>query len=181
MTLMSYGRATPTQMDMLCLAGGVFRRRDITTDASDDDRIQSMRVARAKLVRKTGADFGYDLQSWHTYLLSHDDDDSFGYRHSYAWSTVRNAIQRFIRDPDRRRLLSIIEAKFPPEPGKEWDSPIELPPPLPWKEAEKILRQAIPPSHESFTREGAPPCPQCGQPLRTPNAKQCFRCGADWH
>ena len=25
------------------------------------------------------------------------------------------------------------------------------------------------------------PCPQCGQPLRTPRAKQCLRCGADWH
>ena len=25
------------------------------------------------------------------------------------------------------------------------------------------------------------PCPYCGEPLRTPNAKQCFRCGEDWH
>lgn len=25
------------------------------------------------------------------------------------------------------------------------------------------------------------PCPKCGQPLRTPLAKQCFHCGANWH
>lgn len=25
------------------------------------------------------------------------------------------------------------------------------------------------------------PCPQCGKPLRSNQAKQCFECGADWH
>jgi hypothetical protein len=29
-------------------------------------------------------------------------------------------------------------------------------------------------------RQG-PPCPQCGHPLRTQHAKQCFECGFDWH
>ncbi len=28
---------------------------------------------------------------------------------------------------------------------------------------------------------GAPSCPQCGGPLRTDEAQQCFLCGADWH
>jgi hypothetical protein len=26
-----------------------------------------------------------------------------------------------------------------------------------------------------------PPCPYCGQPLPTAQAKQCGQCGADWH
>lgn len=26
-----------------------------------------------------------------------------------------------------------------------------------------------------------PPCPECGEPLRTELAKQCLACGADWH
>lgn len=26
-----------------------------------------------------------------------------------------------------------------------------------------------------------PPCPKCHKLLRTPNARQCFRCGAEWH
>lgn len=26
-----------------------------------------------------------------------------------------------------------------------------------------------------------PPCPECGKPLRSAKASQCFHCGADWH
>jgi hypothetical protein len=34
-----------------------------------------------------------------------------------------------------------------------------------------------------FGREKAPgpPCPYCGEPLRTPRARQCRFCGRDWH
>jgi hypothetical protein len=30
-------------------------------------------------------------------------------------------------------------------------------------------------------RRAGPPCPYCGQPLRTAQARQCFGCGMDWH
>lgn len=30
-------------------------------------------------------------------------------------------------------------------------------------------------------RRQGPPCPYCGQPLRTNLAKQCFHCGRSWH
>ena len=30
-------------------------------------------------------------------------------------------------------------------------------------------------------RRKGPPCPKCGEPLRTEKAKQCLKCGADWH
>jgi len=26
-----------------------------------------------------------------------------------------------------------------------------------------------------------PPCPSCGEPVATSMAKQCLKCGADWH
>jgi hypothetical protein len=36
--------------------------------------------------------------------------------------------------------------------------------------------------HRKFCREPCTtPCPQCGKTLRTPKAKQCRFCGADWH
>ncbi len=29
--------------------------------------------------------------------------------------------------------------------------------------------------------ETGPPCPYCGEPLRTERAQQCLSCGMDWH
>jgi hypothetical protein len=30
-------------------------------------------------------------------------------------------------------------------------------------------------------RSGGAPCPYCGAPLRTERARQCVKCGMDWH
>ncbi len=35
--------------------------------------------------------------------------------------------------------------------------------------------------HFRTPEETGTPCPYCGKALRTPNAKQCFSCGEDWH
>jgi len=43
--------------------------------------------------------------------------------------------------------------------------------------AKQIVAQRI----EFKTQTPRPPCPYCGQPLRTMLAKQCLECGMDWH
>ncbi|MEM7245448.1 MAG: hypothetical protein AAF533_08890 [Acidobacteriota bacterium] len=36
-------------------------------------------------------------------------------------------------------------------------------------------------SHGVHEADPVTPCPYCGEPLRTPKAKQCPHCKADWH
>lgn len=36
-------------------------------------------------------------------------------------------------------------------------------------------------SFRSWDKECTTPCPFCGEPLRTPRARQCRHCGRDWH
>lgn len=51
----------------------------------------------------------------------------------------------------------------------------------------ELVEKAYDPSKESedslaqLVDLGNPPCPKCGKELKSPNAKQCFACGHDWH
>ena len=47
--------------------------------------------------------------------------------------------------------------------------------------AEKMKRDHSERQTNAPKNNQGPPCPKCGQPLRTARAQQCFQCGAKWH
>jgi hypothetical protein len=110
MTIPNWGRITPAQGFMLRLAGHVLQRYVVPpgTVEPDEERLRSMKAGKKSLCSLTGEDFGYDLARWHEWLLANDD---VGYKHPYAWRTVRPAIERAIADPDRIRLAGLLEAE----------------------------------------------------------------------
>ena len=109
MTIPNWGRITPSQGFMLMLAGHVLRRHFVepVTVEPDDERLESMKQGRDRLCSLTGQDFGYDLARWHELLIGNDEE--WGYRHPYAWKTVRRAIEKAMDDPDRIRLVKLLE------------------------------------------------------------------------
>jgi hypothetical protein len=108
MTIPNWGRLTPSQMDMLMLAGHVIHRHPVSpsTVEPDEARLRAMAMGRARLRLLTGQDFGYDLRRWHEYLLA---DEDTGYRHPYAWGVVRPAVEEALADPNRERLVARLE------------------------------------------------------------------------
>jgi hypothetical protein len=50
--------------------------------------------------------------------------------------------------------------------------------PLGWAKSWVIHKDG---PHREYGDTDAPPCPYCGNQLRTRLAKQCVECGADWH
>lgn len=190
------------------LAGHVLRRYPVPsgTVEPDEDRLKAMRQGRENLRRLTRQDFGYDLARWHAHLLGNNE---WGYRHPYGWRIVRPAIEQALTDPDRVRLVKLLEADSShPAPGADRRPCCD--PITPALEAElvglmqngrtveaiKRLRAATaaPLSDckawidERLQRLGGVPrqwtghlCPYCGKPLRTDQARQCFECGMDWH
>jgi hypothetical protein len=110
MTVPYWGRITPTQHDMLMMAGHVVSRSAHKPPGvpPDEDRLAAMRTGREGLRRRTGRDRGYDLGAWHELLMGSEGDE-WGYRHPWSWARVRAAVERAIDDPDRSRLVMLLE------------------------------------------------------------------------
>ena len=102
-----YGRVTPSQMCMLCLGGEVLVWSG-NVAPTDRDRLDRMKEARRLLKLQTKRDFGYDLAAWHHFLLS-DDELSEEYTFDYAWDAVRPRIEELLDDPNRLRLVRLLE------------------------------------------------------------------------
>ena len=108
MTIPHWGRITPSQGYILMLAGHVISglQPEFGAVEPDERRLDAMRAGYAGLCRLTGRDHGYDLAKWHQALMAGNDE--FGYRHPYAWRTVRKAIETDINDSDRMRLVRLL-------------------------------------------------------------------------
>ena len=107
MTVRHYGRVTPLQMCMLCLGGEVLVWSG-RVSPTDRDRLGRMKEAHRLIMQQTGRDFGYDLAAWHHFLLN-DDELSEEYTFDYAWDAVRPRIEELFDDPDRLRLVRLLE------------------------------------------------------------------------
>jgi hypothetical protein len=109
MTVRGYGRVTPLQMDMLNLGGEVLSPGG-TVPPTDGDRLNVMKEARQTLAQRTGRDFGFDLPAWHQFLLN-DDKLSEEYTFDYAWKAVKRRIDELLDDPDRLRLVRLLQER----------------------------------------------------------------------
>jgi hypothetical protein len=96
---------------------------------------------------------------------------------SQDWTTV----ETFELAPQghglRQGLAGWIKGDFECEPAAPQRSPEEIEAFRKQSQDERILRK-----RQDITRRtaGGPPCPYCGKPLRSAQAKQCFQCGRSW-
>ncbi len=107
MTVPKYGRVTPLQADMLGLGGEVAHWPMGQT--TDDQRTSQMIASRENLRALTGRDFGYDLAAWHDYLMN-SEEHAEEYTFPYAWAAVQRKILDLFQDPNRIRLVGMLEA-----------------------------------------------------------------------
>ena len=64
----------------------------------------------ARCSRNKLDDFGFDLSAWHHFLLN-DDKLLEGYTLDYAWEDVKERIEESLNDPDRLRLVRLLETQ----------------------------------------------------------------------
>ena len=98
MTLRSFGRATPVQMDMLALVGYKFAQRDMKQATTRNARKRTMMLGLRALQRVTEEDFGYDAAMWREFLI--ESGEALGYTHPYAFSSVDRAVLAALEAPD---------------------------------------------------------------------------------
>lgn len=108
MTLHSFGKAVPIQMDLLQLVGYEAAGRDMRPASGGNARKRTMREGLHSLRHATGVDFGYDAAAWRDYLIEHAN--TTGYTHPYAFSNVDSAVVAAIADPKVLAALAELSA-----------------------------------------------------------------------
>lgn len=111
MTIRGFGRITPLQGNVLCLAGLVLTQGG-ERRVPDEVRLRSMRAALGRLRRQTSADFGYCLARWHAFLQAREPFRQ-EYQHPYGWRTTSRRVEALIEDPERLRLVALLESEDP--------------------------------------------------------------------
>lgn len=120
MTIHGYGRVMPLQLDMLCL-GGDSRLWVGRVPLTDCKRLARMKEAHKMLKLYSGRDLGYDLAAWHHFLMS-DRQLRKEYTFHYAWRPVRRRVEELLDDPDRLRLVQLLEEEGDPVAAAESES-----------------------------------------------------------
>ena len=107
MTLPRFGRILPLQGDVLRLAGYVLSRSASVNvvPESDEERIKIIRSGRTALMKRTGKDFGYDLEEW-VQFLEMDLDHQDAFKHPYGYGSTMRWVRMAIDDANRIRLVS---------------------------------------------------------------------------
>ena len=106
MTLRSFGRAVPIQMNMLALVGYEFAERDLRPATGLNARKRAMMSGLHSLKKATGADFAYDAAAWRDFLI--EAGEEFGYTHSYAYKTVDSAVRKALSNQDVIDALALM-------------------------------------------------------------------------
>jgi hypothetical protein len=108
MTVRKFGRVTPLQGAMLELGGeALLRGREVPSDL---ERMDVMQEARDLLRQRTGMDFGFELAGWHYFLLGNQKLLE-EYTFEYAWKGVKRRIEELLDDPERLRLVRLIDER----------------------------------------------------------------------